>query len=113
MAGSALRTLELSNNNLPVQPTPFIGREAQVDAACALLRRAQTRLVTLTGPGGTGKTRLGLKVAAELLDDFGDGVFFVALAPISDPALVTSTIAQTLGVIESGSRPLLDNLKSF
>jgi predicted ATPase len=71
------------------------------------------RLVTLTGPGGTGKTRLGLQVAAELLDEFADGVYFVNLAPISDPELVISTIAQTLGVPESGGRPLLDSVKSY
>ena len=61
--------------------------------------------MTLTGPGGTGKTRLGLQVAADLLDDFEHGVFLVELAPISDPALVPSTIAQALGVRDVGSRP--------
>src|SRR5262249_25615030 len=70
----------------------------------------EVRLVTLTGAGGTGKTRLALQLAADLLDAFPDGVFFVSLAPISDPDFVVSAIAQTLGVVELGSRPLVDAL---
>ena len=73
-----------------------------------LLQREEVRLLTLTVPGGTGKTRLGLQVAAELSDHFADGVFFVNLAPISDPALVVPTIAQTLDVKEAAGQPLLD-----
>ena len=69
------------------------------------------RLLTLTGPGGTGKTRLALQVAAELLDDFADGVWFVDLAPTHDPALVASAIATALGVKESGAQPLIESLK--
>ncbi|MFX1301635.1 MAG: AAA family ATPase, partial [Promethearchaeota archaeon] len=71
-----------------------------------------TRLLTLTGPPGTGKTRLSLQVAAEVLDQFPDGVFFVDLAPIRDPGLVATTIAQVLGIGESGGQPLLDTLKN-
>src|SRR5439155_75017 len=71
---------------------------------------AANRLLTLTGPGGTGKTRLSLQVAAEVADQFRDGVFFVPLEPISDPALVPSTIAATLGVQDSSNRPALDRL---
>jgi predicted ATPase len=71
------------------------------------------RLVTLTGPGGVGKTRLALRVAADLLDHFADGIFFVALAPISDPGLVPAAIAQTLGVPEAAGRPLLETLQGF
>jgi predicted ATPase len=69
------------------------------------------RLLTLTGPGGTGKTRLALQVAAEALDDFEHGAFFISLAPLRDPALVIATLAQTLGVKESAGQPLLDSLK--
>jgi predicted ATPase/class 3 adenylate cyclase len=106
-----LATLDACPNNLPAQPTPLIGRETEIEAARRLLQREEVRLLTLTGPGGTGKTRLGLQVAADLLDDFQDGVFYVDLAPIQDPGLVASAIAQTLGVRESGSTPLVERLK--
>jgi class 3 adenylate cyclase len=92
-----------SRNNLPAQPTPLIGRAAEVRELGDLLRRVDVRLVTLTGPGGIGKTSLARQVAIDLLDDFGDGVWFVNLAPITDLALVVSAIAQTLGIKESGS----------
>ena len=69
-----LQSLDRRAHNLPVQPTPLIGREQVSATACGLLRRADVRLLTLTGPGGTGKTRLGLQVAADLLEDFEDGV---------------------------------------
>jgi predicted ATPase/class 3 adenylate cyclase/DNA-binding CsgD family transcriptional regulator len=105
-----LKTLDTHPNNLPVQPTPFIGREREVAAVVDLLRREEVRLVTLSGPGGTGKTRLGVQVAAELSDRFVDGVFFVTLAPISDPDLVLSTIAQTLGIREVAGQSLLERL---
>jgi predicted ATPase/class 3 adenylate cyclase len=98
--------------DLPVQPTPLIGRDDEVRAVMDLLRRAEVRLVTLTGPGGTGKTRLALQVAADLLDEFIDGVFFVDLAPIRDARPVTSTISHTLGVRESGGQPLIESLRS-
>jgi predicted ATPase len=99
-------------NNLPVQFTPLIGREQEVAAVCTLLRRESVRLVTLTGPGGVGKTRLSVQAATALLDDFGDGVCFVPLAPIGDPDLVVPTIAQTLGIKEGGGRPLLELLQA-
>jgi predicted ATPase/class 3 adenylate cyclase/DNA-binding CsgD family transcriptional regulator len=107
-----LKTLNVHPHNLPVQPTPLIGREREVSSVCQLLRREEVRLLTLTGPGGTGKTRLGLQVAAEQSDLFSDGVYFVNLAPISDPELVVPTIAQTLELKETGAQPLSDLLKT-
>src|SRR5918994_1483381 len=101
----SLRTLESYSNNLPLQATPLIGREREVEAVCGRLRSPETRLLTLVGPGGTGKTRVGLQAAAELVDDFEDGVFFVPLAAITDPALVASTIARVLGLSEGGAQP--------
>jgi predicted ATPase/class 3 adenylate cyclase/DNA-binding CsgD family transcriptional regulator len=108
-----LKTLDSRPNNLPIQLTPLIGREKEVLAVQNLLQREDVRLVTLTGPGGTGKTRLGLQVAAELSDLFADGVYFVNLAPLSDPTLVVSTIAQILDLKETGDQPLLDLLKRY
>jgi non-specific serine/threonine protein kinase len=91
---------------LPVPPTALIGREDELAQVCALLWRGDVRLVTITGPPGIGKTRLALQVAAELLDDFADNVFFVPLAAIRDPLLVPSALAAALGVQEMGSRPI-------
>ena len=101
------------HHNLPAQPTRLIGREYEVTAVSALLRRSEVRLVTLTGIGGVGKTRLGLQVSNDLLDEFAGGVYFVALAPVIDPELVIATIAQVLGIKETGERPLLDLLKAY
>jgi predicted ATPase/class 3 adenylate cyclase len=110
----SLHTGGVHPNNLPASMTLLIGREQEIEAVTALLQReAGGRLVTLTGPGGTGKTRLGLRVAEELLEVFEDGVFFVALAPINDHGLVVSMIAQKLGVQEVAGRPLLERLKEF
>ena len=97
------RTLETLSTNLPLQPTPLVGREREIREVTELLRRREARVVTLTGTGGTGKTRLAAQVAAELLDDFPDGVFFVNLAPLANPGLVLPTVARTLGVPESGA----------
>jgi len=103
------RTLEVPSN-LPAELTSFVGRESEVHRVKTLL--STTRLLTLTGPGGTGKTRLALRVAEELSTDFRDGVFLVDLAPISDPALVVSTIAATLQIREEGwERPVRESLE--
>ncbi|MDQ4078143.1 MAG: tetratricopeptide repeat protein, partial [Chloroflexota bacterium] len=107
-----LQSLGTRPNNLPIMPTPLIGREQEVAMLTALLGQGGVRLVTVTGPGGMGKTRLSLQVAANLLDDFIDGVFFVALAPVSDPDLVISTIAETLHVQERGAAPLRETLQA-
>jgi predicted ATPase len=94
----------------PIQLTPLLGREQEVAAVCDLLRRQEVRLLTLTGAGGIGKTRLALQVAADLVDDFADGVYFVSLASISDPALVLPTIAQAFDLKEVSGKSLLDLL---
>jgi predicted ATPase/class 3 adenylate cyclase len=103
-----LRTLEVPTN-LPAQLTPFIGRERELELVTELLNR--NRLVTLTGPGGTGKTRLALEAARHLLEGHPDGVFFVDLSPIRDPRLVPDTIASALHFREGSSgRPVLEIL---
>ncbi len=101
-----------SKHNLPIQPTPLIGREQDMESARRLLQRPDVCLLTLTGTAGVGKTRLGLQVVMEMLDGFSDGVFFVPLAPLRDPAFVVPTIAHRLGLTESGSQPLLELLKT-
>src|SRR2546425_6239936 len=105
-----LKTLDTSPNNLPIQPTPFIGRAQEVTTARDLLLREDVRLLTLTGPGGIGKTRLSLQVAADLSDRFADGVFFVNLAPIRESESVLAAIAQTLEVKETTEHSLLELL---
>ncbi len=104
----ALKTLDSRPNNLPVQPTSFVGRETE--AAAVKARLSGARLLTLTGVGGTGKTRLALQVAADVLDDYPDGVWFVDLAPIVDPALVAQAAASAMGVAEQPGRTLAATL---
>jgi predicted ATPase/class 3 adenylate cyclase len=108
-----LRTLEGRPNNLPLQPTPLVGREREVAEVTQRLLASETRLLTLTGPGGTGKTRLALQAAADLLDAFEDGTFFVSLAALTDSELVTSAIAAPLGVVEATNRPLDEGIKEY
>jgi predicted ATPase/class 3 adenylate cyclase len=98
----ALRTLDATPNNLPTQLTTFLGRERELAEAAQQL--AATRLLTLTGPGGTGKTRLSLQLAAESADEFADGVFFVPLALITEPSLVVPAILGALGLSATGGR---------
>jgi predicted ATPase len=95
---------------LPIPLTPLIGREDETTRIRAMLSRTEVRLVSLTGPGGVGKTRLALQVAAAIGDDFTDGIAFVDLSPLRDPALVASALAQELGVRETGDQPLVQRL---
>ncbi|NCC30907.1 MAG: tetratricopeptide repeat protein [Chloroflexia bacterium] len=106
-----LRTVDTRPNNVPAQTTSLIGREHEVAAVCALLRQPELRLVSLTGPGGVGKTRLALQVAAELLDFFAGGVFFVPLDSVRDPADVLPTIMHSVGIKERSSQVSLVHLK--
>jgi predicted ATPase len=99
--------------SLPAQTTRFVGREHDVVRACSALRQPEVRLLTLIGPGGVGKTRLALAVAAQVASDFADGVIFVPLASIGDPELVPPTIAQALDLRERGSQPAIETIQSF
>ena len=107
----ALKTLDTFSNNLPVQLTSFIGREKEINEVKRLLN--EKRLVTITGPGGTGKTRLALQTATDLIDAFPNGIWLVELAPLSDPTFLPQTIATALGVREQQGRPLQDTLIDY
>jgi predicted ATPase/class 3 adenylate cyclase len=105
-----LKTLDRRAHNLPIQPTVLLGREEQVSTLSTLLGRPDVRLVTVTGVGGIGKTRLAMQLAAEVLEDCPDGVWFVRLSRLVDPDLVLPTIAQTLGVNEVVGQPITQTL---
>ena len=103
-----LRSLDARPNNLPTQLTSFVGRHDELEEALRLLRTS--RLLTLTGPGGIGKTRLSWQVAAAAADDFPDGVWFVPLEPVRERELVAPTIARVIGVTDKANRPVLDGI---
>lgn len=108
-----LKSLDMHPHNLPMQPTPLIGREKELERLGKLLEDAAARIVTLTGPGGMGKTRLALQVAADQIERFEDGAFFIDLAPVTEAELMISVLAQTLHVKEMGNRTLIDIVKEF
>src|SRR5580704_12809545 len=105
------RQTEIRPTNLPVSRTGFVGREKEAAAAKELLLRQDVRLVTVTGPGGIGKTRLAVEVANGLIEQFPGGIHFVPLSPLSDPGLIASAIIQTLGIWEAGGQSPLEILK--
>ncbi len=113
LAEATARPLEPRPNNLPAQRTAFIGREHEAAALRQLLSRVDAQLVTLTGPGGIGKTRLALQVAAEAAAEFPGGICFVPLSAVSDHGLIASTIAQALGMRETGNQSQQESLRGY
>ena len=106
-----VQRVETRPTSLPVSRTGFVGREKEVAAAKELLRRQDVRLVTITGPGGIGKTRFAVEVASGLIERFPGGIHLVPLSPLSNPDLIVSAIVQTLGIREAGGQSPLDILK--
>jgi predicted ATPase len=112
-AEKALRHPQSRQSNIPVQRTGFVGREKEIEATKELLLRPDVRLVTITGPGGIGKTRLGIEIASAVANRFPGGICFVALSAVNDPALLLSVIVQTLGLREAGGQSPLELLKKY
>jgi predicted ATPase len=108
-----LRTLDERQHNLPAPLNSFVGRRDELETLRDMLRLPEVRLVTLLGPGGTGKTRLSIQVARGLIDEFEHGVFFVALESLNTPGLFLNALAQTLGVKETPGTPLLKTVTDF
>ncbi|HUP00274.1 MAG TPA: tetratricopeptide repeat protein [Gemmatimonadota bacterium] len=108
-----LKTLDARPHNLPAQTTPLIGRVREVEDVRGLIQEDAVRLVTLLGPGGTGKTRLGLQVAAELIDDYRDGVWLVNLAPVHDPQVLAATILKVWGESPGGDASAQEALEAY
>lgn len=106
-----IKTLEARPNNIPIQLTSFIGRDIEIPEIKVLLEKS--RLVTLLGPGGTGKTRLSIQVGADMIDNFPDGVFIVEFAPVSDPLWVAETVMNSLKIKEEKGKSIQESLISF
>jgi len=110
---SLLQRDQALQTNVPVPPTPLLGREQAIQDVLKLLRRPDIRLLTLTGTAGIGKTRLSLEVATRLAEDFSNGIFFIPLAPIGDPSLVIPTIAKVSALKETGQQGVFDLLTMY
>jgi predicted ATPase/RsiW-degrading membrane proteinase PrsW (M82 family) len=110
---ATLATFEARAGNLPEPATPVVGRERELSEVKELLRQRDVRVVTLLGPGGTGKTRLSIELATQLRDEYGSGVFFCPVATITEPEIAVSAIAQTLEVRERPGEPVLEPLKDY
>jgi len=106
-----LKSLDSARHNLPLPLTSFIGREHDIAAASQLLQRDDVRILTLHGPGGTGKTRLSIEIAGHLLSEFQDGCYFVPLAPLTDPNLMLAAVATAVGIAKTPDRPLIETLQ--
>ena len=113
LADAPARGSDLRPSNLPVQRTAFLGRDCEAAALRQLVNREDVQLVTLTGPGGIGKTRLALQVAGEIAEQFSGGVCFVALSVVGEPGLIASTISQAVGVREIGNQLPEESLKEY